>query len=176
MADVRRVKELISSTNTSSLTLRKTHSVEYTYPLVDEQIGDARQILAVYDSAKLPRSVDRIALVDSSRAFARLLPKEQVPRDLLRAKAGTLIAGIEVTAETSKPGELDNDLEIYLVGSPRLPTVVPIYGRVANRVEFSPGVVALPRWICERTSNPCCHHARCNEHGLFENATHGTPQ
>ncbi len=106
---------------------------------------EASQVLDVFDSAKKPRAMERVASRNPNRVSVRMLPipkDNAVPTD---RRLGVRIGRVEVTAATTVPGPLTNEIEIYLQGEHRPPTVIEVSGRVAAAVEVSPSNLVLPR-------------------------------
>ncbi len=106
---------------------------------------EGRQVLDVFDSSKKPRAMERVASRNPDRVSVRMLP---VPEDHAVAtdrKLGVRIGRLEVTAATTVPGPLTNEIEIYLQGEHRPPTIIEVSGRVAAAVEVLPSVLGLPR-------------------------------
>ena len=107
--------------------------------------AEGRQVLDVFDSSKQPRAMERVASRNPDRVTVRMLPVPEdhaVPTD---RKLGVRIGRLEVTATTAVPGPLTNEIEIYLQGEHRPPTVIEVSGRVAAAVEVSPSNLVLPR-------------------------------
>lgn len=106
---------------------------------------EGRQVLDVFDSSKKPRALERVASRNPDRVSVRMLPTPEdhtLPTD---RNLGVRIGRVEVTAATADPGPLTSELEIYLRGERRPPTIIEVSGRVAGAVEISPSVLALPR-------------------------------
>lgn len=107
--------------------------------------GEGRQVLDVFDSSRKPRAMERVASRNPDRVSVRMLPVPEdraAPTDRM---LGVRIGRLEVSAMTTAPGPLRSELEIYLQGELRPPTVIEVSGRVAAAVEVSPSFLALPR-------------------------------
>lgn len=107
--------------------------------------SDACIVLDVFDSAIPARSIERVAALHPDRASVRLLPLAGNLPGANRDELGALIGRLEITATTNSEGPLENDVEIYLTGERRPPTLIPVSGRVAGPVEISPSMLVLPR-------------------------------
>ncbi|MGI8979756.1 MAG: hypothetical protein ACR2FY_11080 [Pirellulaceae bacterium] len=107
--------------------------------------AEGRQVLDVYDSADKPRAIERVVSRNPNLVSVRILPTSEEHPISTDRKLGVQIGRLEVIAVTTLPGPLTNEIEIYLQGEYRPPTVIEVSGRVAAAVEVSPSFLVLPR-------------------------------
>lgn len=105
----------------------------------------ARQVLDVFDSTKKFRAMERVVSRNPDRVSVRMLPVVEDDAAATDRSLGVRIGRLEVMAATTVPGSLTSELEIYLQGEHRPPTVIEVIGRVAGPVDVSPSVIVLPR-------------------------------
>lgn len=107
--------------------------------------ADARQVIDVFDSSATPRAIARVMSRNPARVAVRLLsPSPDLPKSHNNTLEN-LIGRVEISAHTQLSGPLTDEIEIYLRGEDRPPTVVEVSGRVAEEVEIVPSTLVLPR-------------------------------
>jgi hypothetical protein len=106
--------------------------------------NSARQLLDVFDGAQRPRTIERVVSLAPDRVSVQLLSLDDAVAGSAVPDLGTRIGRIEVTALGQEPGTLATDIQIYL-GDERVPTVIPVSGRVEGPIEVSPATLVLPR-------------------------------
>jgi hypothetical protein len=130
-----------------------------------------RRVVEIYDAGALGCRVARVRSAQPDRFDVRLLALAAGEGGRAGGPEGKLVARLEVTAKTERPGQLDGDIEVDLTNEPRPPnrmpvtrTVglfglhglspsrrLPVTGEVVSAARCWPSVVVLPRRIGDRT-------------------------
>jgi hypothetical protein len=104
----------------------------------------AGQMLEVRDHAAPPRKITRVTSSNAARAKVSLLPLGSEALKAPDGRVGTLIGRLQVLIDTKKPGQIADEINLFL-GEEPLPVRIAVTGRVAPLVEALPTTVVLPR-------------------------------
>jgi hypothetical protein len=107
--------------------------------------GVVRHVVEVRDTARPPRTVEKVTTSDPDRVSVRLLPPEGGPADAKPHSLGRVIGRLEVVVNTEHPGEVAAEVRVEASGESRAPTSLRVAGRVLPPFEMTPASLALPR-------------------------------
>jgi hypothetical protein len=116
-----------------------------------------QRLVEIRDHVTTPRRIKGLRSTRPEQVTARLLPPDGRAADSGLLRLGSLVALIEVTAVTTRPGEINAVIEIEVEGRDGKPDTLPVMGRVVAPIEMAPARLLLPR----RSSRGPIYHAVC---------------
>lgn len=108
------------------------------------------RVIDLYDNAVQGRRIAAVRSTHPERFAVRQVPLTDVEARQVHEQGGRLIARLEVTARTERPGPLKGDIEVRLADESRRPDLISVAGAVSRGVECWPGALVLPRRVGDR--------------------------
>lgn len=105
----------------------------------------SRQVVRVFDTAKPPRTIARVASTNPESVRVTMLQGDEQQSKAVIREDVVMIGSFEVLVEGLVPGPLDAQVHVFLDGERRSPDVIPVAGKVVCAFELRPSVVVLPR-------------------------------
>jgi hypothetical protein len=108
--------------------------------------AEVRRTVDIRDWSKQPRSLGKVVSSLPDLVRASLVSDVGPAVDDSAEAIGAVVGRVEIAVETTRPGPVDETVQIYLADGSQASDSIRVIGRIVAEVEAIPSVIVLPRF------------------------------